>query len=58
MRSDPSPRPVILVIDDDSIHTALRLVLEEDYEVISAFDGDEGLASRESWLLGLQRSGS
>ena len=38
-------RPVVLVIDDDeAVHDALRLVLEDDYEVISAFAGEQGLA--------------
>ncbi len=38
-------RPVVLVIDDDeAVHDALELVLEDDYEVISAFAGEQGLA--------------
>jgi YesN/AraC family two-component response regulator len=37
-------RPVVLVIDDDDgVHAALRLVLEDDYDVISALSGDVGL---------------
>jgi YesN/AraC family two-component response regulator len=44
METASAPRPVVLVIDDDDgLHEALRLVLEDDYEVLSAFDGDEGL---------------
>lgn len=44
MANDCDRRPVVLVIDDDyGVHAALQLILEEQYEVISAFGGAEGL---------------
>ena len=39
-----APRPVVLAVDDHvSIHTALHLVLGDDYDVVSATTGEAAL---------------
>mgnify|MGYP001569528469 CR=1 FL=1 len=40
-----APKPTVLVCDDEeSVQAAIRLVLEQDYELIFASDGEEALA--------------
>jgi two-component system cell cycle response regulator len=37
--------PVILVADDDhALHSSLHLMLDDDYDVLDAYDGNETLA--------------
>ena len=44
MRAATASRPVVMVVDDDtSIHAALGLVLEDDFEVLSALTGEAAL---------------
>ncbi|HEX9819948.1 MAG TPA: response regulator [Methylomirabilota bacterium] len=44
MTKTQAPRPVVMVVDDDEgVHAALRLVLDDEFEVISAFSGEAGI---------------
>jgi DNA-binding response OmpR family regulator len=54
MRQKGGPLPVILVVDDDNgIHESLRLLLESEYELVSAVDGAAGLEILERCHVGL-----